>query len=1201
MKEKSRVTRIAAFAIGRVALVATTICAMSALAAVSNLENYRFRYDFSKGKNNFINSATQSAVGNFVGSSIVAVEGPNGANDAVHVSGTPWSAFNSQSVLNSDWTFAMSVKFGNTDGGVLLGIGRLPQNGSKQIAICSSSDKSKLYLRELSRPSSTHTTAGSYTLTELGDVTQGYHTLVIVHKHSSDYKGTLYFYWDGVAKGSYTMKTGKPFGSSGSISGMQFGQLMTAGSGTFSNVKYVNTGSDTKYSFYDLRLYAGQFSADDVAAYAALYPCTYPFRPNAYVEANGCNAIDTGVKPSATVRYLADFQYLDTLGGGRIFGTGSTGTDGEDASGQGVFADLYIDGSAASGGSFARSLHGPYVADSTWIGLNVTADRFRHWFDLDGNNATSKLYDNNWTQANTDNVTISNLPVASDAENALNTRLFATQYAENEPTNNATARIYSFEVYRSGALEAFFAPTVDEDGNAGFTNIVTGAFYGEEMTNATRVLRFYNGIGCASDYKYEDGTLFAKVYVTSEEANGKVSVAGGEAAVSAEGWMPRGGNVTLSATPPENYRFTEWIGDTGAIVNGYSVTDASIEVSASYPLQLRATFERGAGYSWTGAAGDGKFSTSANWVNIATGEVVTEPPTPGIQLVFSAASGGTITNDVEGLGGEAIVFSATAGAYTITGNAFTNVANVVNESASVQTLSNAVFFATTYNVALEKAVNFAGGATATTAGTVTGTVGGTLTGDITFTGNWAMNASYTVPSGSRIAAKDVTGSGAALTINQGGYAHFASIQPGKNDTVWRINLNVNGTLEVDGNVNYWNSGNGGSVQAVSSSAGTGVIIAKGFYKSGGKQHLTTIKNIKIGAGSASSNPIFGATYGSNMLHFFEDITIRAMADIEFQSVYSGSSSSSKKENGGLSLHAGKTMTINTEDDDGNPHTVIWGCSFCVKANSGGTWGYSTSNVRLVKQGAGTLIMRNRCGITGSTGYVKDYNGYTDVRGGTLRVEVAGQLGNSALTVYGGTRFELANSVALSNNTTLTGGGNSIDIGNSSSLKLTSSSGDNATITMGTGSTLTGNVSLGTNAMVTAGANSKITGSVTVGTNSTVTLGVDAQIASNLTIDDGTTLALGVNAESGAPIGGAIKLASGHATVKLTGDYSSCTNMFTIKKTLGWLDAETNSDNFTLDATGVTFPPKGTYSTSLIVKEGALMFRAVKNTLRIYIR
>ena len=1177
-----------------------TMFVTSVLADVTNLENYRFRYDFSKGKNNFITS--QSVIGNFVGTSIVAVEGPNGASDAVHVSGGPWSAFNSQSVLNSTWTLAMSVKFGNTEGGVLLGIGRLPQNGSKQIAICSSSDKSKLYVRELSRPKSTHTTAGSYTLTDLGDVTQGYHTLVIVHvMPSSGNKGTLYFYWDGVAKGSYAIKTDKPFGSSSSISGMQFGQLLTASSGTFSGYTYVTTGGNNAYSLYDFRLYAGQFSAADVAAYAALYPCTYPFRPNAYVEANGCNAIDTGVKPSAAVRYLADFQYLDTLGGRRIFGTGSTGTDGEDAGGQGVFADLYIDGSAASGGSFARALHGPYVADSTWIGLNVTADRFRRWFDLNGNNATSKLYDNNWTQSNTDNVTIQNLPAASDAESALSTRLFATQYAENAPTDNSTARIYTFEVYRSGTLEAFFAPTVDENGNAGFTNIVAGTFHGEEMESPARPLRFYNGLGCASDYKYENGTLFAKVYATAVDALGTMRVADGEAAVSANGWMPRGGTVTLSATPIAGYKFTEWSGDTGAIVSGYNVTDATIEVSGAYPLQLRATFERGTGYGWTGAAGDNKFSTSANWHNLATDATATEPPTPGTLLSFMAAAGGTITNDLENLGGADIVFPEGAGAYTIMGNCFTNVANVVNESSSVQTLSNEVFFATTYNVALEQAVNFAGGAIATTAGTTTGAAGGTLTGDISFTGNWAMNASYTVPSGSKIAAKNVTGSGAALTINQGGYAHFASIQPGKNDTVWRINLNVNGVLEVDGNVDYWNNGNGGSVQAVSSSGGTGVIIAKGFYKHGGKQHLCTIKNIKIGAGSATSAPIFGATGGSNMLHFFQDITIQAMADIEFQSVYN---SSMPKENGGICLHAGKTMTINTEDDDGNPHTVIWGCSFCVKSNSGGTWGYSTSNVRLSKQGKGTLIMRNRCSITGSSGYQKGYNGYTDVRGGTLRVEEKGQLSSSALTVFGGARFELANSVALPNNTTLSGGGNSIDIGNSASLKLATSSGDNATITMGTGSTLDGNVTLGTNTTVTAGANAKITGNVSVGTNSTVTLGVGAQIAKILTMNDGTTLELAVNADSNMPVS-TIKLASGNATIKLTGDYSSCANMFTIKKKLGLLDPETNAANFTLDATGVTFPPRGTYSTSLrtIEEDGLvyLMFRAAKNTLRIYIR
>lgn len=339
------------------------------------------------------------------------------------------------------------------------------------------------------------------------------------------------------------------------------------------------------------------------------------------------------------------------------------------------------------------------------------------------------------------------------------------------------------------------------------------------------------------------------------------------------------------------------------------------------------------GYAWTGAAGDGKFSTLANWADLTDGTAVTVLPTSGQTLSFSAAAGGTITNDLETLGGADIVFPVTAGQYTITGNCFTNVANVINESASVQTLSNAVFFVDAYNVAIERAVNFAGGAIATTAGTTTGAAGGTLTGEITFTGNWAMNASYTVPSGSRLAAQKVTGSGAAL-------------------------------------------------------------------------------------------------------------------------------------------------------------------------------------------------------------------------------------------------------------------------------KLTSSSGDNATITMGTGSTLTGNVSLGTNTTVTAGANAKITGNVSVGTNSTVTLGVGAQIAKTLTMNDGATLELAVNADSSMPVS-TIKLASGNATIKLTGDYSSCANMFTIKKKLGLLDPETNAANFTLDATGVTFPPRGTYSTSLrtIEEDGLvyLMFRAAKNTLRIYIR
>lgn len=648
-----------------------------------------------------------------------------------------------------------------------------------------------------------------------------------------------------------------------------------------------------------------------------------------------------------------------------------------------------------------------------------------------------------------------------------------------------------------------------------------------------------------------------------------------------------------------------------------------------------------AGYVWNGRGGDGKFSTIANW-EAEDGSAVTTPPSAGDPLTFAAAVGATLENDIEGLGGAEITFPSGAGTYVITGNGFTGVTNVVNESSFVQILSNAVAFASTYNVALANSVNFAGGATATAPGAVSGAVGTRLVGDIAFTENWAMSSvSYTVPSGSRLTGKNLSGLKSTFTIDSGGYAHFAWVEfgqssgPDNSDNI-RINLIVNGTLEVDGELRYRN--NGGNATRLT---GSGKVIAKAFYKVGGKRSFVTVKNFEIGAGSASSSPGFGATYGSNMLQFQNDVTLRFMDDVEFRSVYA---SNNRSENGGISLCAGKTMVINTEDHDGNGHTAIWGCSFCVKPSAGNA--YSTSKVRLSKQGKGTLVMRNRCGITGSTGYTKVYYGYTDVRGGTLRVEEKGQLSNSALTVYGGARFELANSVALPNNTTLSGGGNSIDIGDSATLKLTSSSGDNASVSMGTSATLTGNITLGTNSTVTAGDNSKITGNVTlgdgavvtggshvdiagsvtlgndavltgaqesavggnvtVGTNSVVTLGSDAMVNLNLTMGDGTTLALSLdNSKLKAdpdfkPIGGTIKLTSGEATVKVSGDFSDVDSEI-ITAVLGSLDPATDVKRLNLDATGVTFVPGRTYRSKLKDEDGRLLFYAYRPRLFITFR
>ncbi|MBO7684530.1 MAG: C10 family peptidase [Kiritimatiellae bacterium] len=1085
------------------------------------IDEYYFRHDFSNGTKVFIagegtNFTRDQTSSN--DSNAKAVDGPNGPGTAHHP-GQVWGQFEQPTVLHGAWSAAMSLCMDDTENGILVSFGRLNTTDQKEVALLSSSTKSNLYFKVMTTDSNkAKSVENTFTVPAGVDLTDGFHSLVVTYTPASEIlngAGSFDIYCDGVLAGTCETTTTKFLGKD--VGGMQYCMLMSGGS-DLAALGAVSSTANDEVAFYDFRFFDRALTASEVTKYATAYPAPAvsgvieAWGADRYVQ-NGLIAHFDGLENTASGAQHSDTaSQWSSIGGtasglkfsfsGRNSSVGSWRPDGR-----------YFDGNAKGETSANITLGNVWTVQATTTmdtskqltSKTTPKSQYPIVFAADGDSISAYL--------NNNGSTTTKLIFKNDSYSGLSSSTRASI-----ATFGGKYLTAAFD--RTNTKKTYF--TQDTALGSGTSNGST--------TATVPSLKYW--IGGTDDNHYVKGTMHAlRIYgrlLTDEEiaqnravdevrfrGDGVVVYSNTDGVMGVESnafYRVEGGCYEFSAPAETDVDGTTWqcVGFELDKYNSASDTWASDgndhqgEFRYSYDsatggrVRLKWLWtKKRLGYAWTGAAGDGKFSTLANWANLADGTAAEELPTPGQILSFSAAAGGVITNDVVGLGGADIVFPAMAGQYTIAGNGFTNVANVINESASVQTLSNAVFFVDTYNVAVENAVNFAGGATATTAGTVTGAVGKTLTGDITFTGDWDMNASYTVPSGSRVAAQNVTGGGAALTIDQGGYAHFAYIQPGKNDTVWRINLNVNGTLEVDGNVDYWNSGSGGSVQAVSSSAGTGVIIAKGFYKHGGKQHLCTIKNLKIGAGSASSSPIFGATYGSNMLHFFQDITIKAMADIEFQSVYN---SSMPKENGGISLHAGKTMTINTEDDDGNPHTVTWGCSFCVKTGSvGGSWGYSDGNVRLSKQGKGTLIMRNRCSITGSTGYVKDYHGYTDVRGGTLRVEEKGQLGSSGLTVYGGARFELANSVALPNNTTLTGGGNCIDIGNSASLKLTSSSGDNATITMGTGATLTGSVTLGTNATVAVGNNATITGNVVLGTNSTMTAGANSTVTGNVTV------------------------------------------------------------------------------------------------------
>ena len=173
------------------AALAAMFATSAAMAAVNNLESYLFRFDFSKGANDF-SSSPNYADFNIVGASTAPTNGPNGASSAATTTSTSWKPFTSATVLSNSWTIATSLSPAAVDNAVVFSVGRLNQSGSRAIAICTSSDKSKLLVRLLYRDGSTYT-CNEKEMTGLGDITQGFHTLVVAYTSAAQNHGTLTF------------------------------------------------------------------------------------------------------------------------------------------------------------------------------------------------------------------------------------------------------------------------------------------------------------------------------------------------------------------------------------------------------------------------------------------------------------------------------------------------------------------------------------------------------------------------------------------------------------------------------------------------------------------------------------------------------------------------------------------------------------------------------------------------------------------------------------------------------------------------------------------------------------------------------------------------------------------------------------------------------------------------------------------------
>ncbi len=571
----------------RAAIAAICAAAAASVSHAADLDAYNFRYDFSSGKRVFCGSdvvPVDPLSDTTIGSSSrgdmteLPVDGPDGANSAAHPMSTGWSAGDSSSrpltlynFLNgNDWTFVMSVRPGTTNNGVIFSIGRKNVNSRKNISICASSDTTKLLVDENQRASGTTSRKAQILLDQNVDVAKGFHTVVVVYKKpTSGNAGTFDFYVDGVYQKSHT-SVNYAFGG-----GIQF--CSTVSGNTSGEVSTVN---DLNVAFRDMRFYQTAFTAEDAQAYAALYPAD-TFRPSASIRAYGVNCIDTGYLVKPTTRIAADFQYTEIAEQARIFGEqGALGCHLYINGTYKEFACLINDSATYSGSAFGSGGTGSANTSRAYVWINRQTGKANLWQRNPNRNIGETLGGT----------------CAADAETSITLPLFA-DYTATVTQRWSKALIYSIDIQESGTPVHFFAPTTNATGAAGFRDVITGEFKGESMPSPSTALSYTAGFGSADDYKYESGTLYAKVYAAPDStAKGSVAVRDGEGVVitpEADGccWIPYGTNVTLTATPASGYMFTGWAGDTRAITGG-SASDAIITISLDRVAQLRANFVR---------------------------------------------------------------------------------------------------------------------------------------------------------------------------------------------------------------------------------------------------------------------------------------------------------------------------------------------------------------------------------------------------------------------------------------------------------------------------------------------------------------------------------------------------------------------------------------------------------------------------------
>ena len=314
--------------------------------ADANIDDYYFRYDFTTGSKVYDNNgcATEPCSSS---TGYKGVYGPNGYNGAVHPQG--WGTIaDGTTLMNADWSCAMSVKSCNVENGILLCLGGNGSTGNKQVLFCSTKTPGALRVSICQNWGSGKNIPTSALMTGLGDTTNSFHSLVAVHTKADN---VIKFYWDGQLMECQCTGPGNWVSSAWNSNSNQGGKAFTGGfqfcsahGGCPSG--YSDQSSNLNVAFRDVRYFTRALTAEEALLYAAAFP--------------------------AAPVYLDDYFFrYDFTSGTRVF----TGNNGADPAGN-ESSDTSVNGPEGENKAVHPTGYGTISNGDTLLNGNWTATMY---------------------------------------------------------------------------------------------------------------------------------------------------------------------------------------------------------------------------------------------------------------------------------------------------------------------------------------------------------------------------------------------------------------------------------------------------------------------------------------------------------------------------------------------------------------------------------------------------------------------------------------------------------------------------------------------------------------------------------------------------------------------------------------------------------------------------------------------------------